>query len=488
MKKKRNQLSKKRKSKRNSKRKKRKNTKRRTRITKRRSRKNMRGGFYKLYVCGHPDEERKEEIIINEDEELYDYMRDETFQIQDLKRWLGEKFNVPPDSIKLYKDHKCSGKVGKKNNPEEYLPLSEDLDGNLYVEMDEQPTGMDEQPTAIHGAVDETNLGSVSLSDKSTGSFIASVDGGSLSDQAFTDREIELLRGQLDPIRFEYLNLVIPSYLRVGYTIPTALLGLYNSGRVLEEELEKMYKFLININSDIDFNETDKNGEAPIDFAISFVDNINIINYLIDEIGIDVNKPNGDGNAPLSTAITWEKIEIVDILIRAGADVNKPNGNGDTPLSNASVFGNLRMVDILIRAGADVNKPNRAGRTPLKIALDRGNSNIVESLKQAGASLGKRNITFKIDWKKYRHGNILVRGLLVIEDVPLREEMTIKGLKDIIKVRAESKGVNLDDEGDVKRLIYAGKILKDHELVEEVFDFDDDDDDDGIYVKLDNKD
>jgi len=484
MKKKRNQLSKKR-----NKRNKTKNTKRRTRITKRRSRKNMRGGVYKLYVCGHPDEERKEEIIINEDEELYDYMREETFQIQDLKRWLGEKFNVPHDSIKLYEDHKCSGKVREKNNPEEYLPLSEYLDGNLYVGMDEQPGGMDEQPTAIHGAVDETNLGSVPLSDKSTGSFIASVDGGSPSDQAFTDREIELLRGQLDPIRFEYLNLLIPGYLRVGYTIPTALLGLYNAGGVTVEELEEMYKFLININSDIDFNEIDKNGHTPIDFAIKFLDNINIINYLFDEMGIDVNKPNGYGNTPLSAAITWGKFEIVDILISAGVDVNKPNGNGDTPLSNASTFGNIRMVDILIRAGADVNKPDRAGRTPLKIALNRGNSKIVEYLKQAGASLGKRNITFKIDWKKYHHGDILRRGLLVIEDVPLSEEMTIKGLKDIIKERAEPKGVNLYDEGDVKRLrlIYAGTILEDTKLVEEVFDFDDDDDD-GIYVKLDNKD
>jgi hypothetical protein len=68
--------------------------------------------------------------------------------------------------------------------------------------------------------------------------------------------------------------------------------------------------------------------------------------------------------------------------------------------------------------------------------------------------------------------------------INLTEGMTIRDLKnELIKINNLSQ-----DDSKKDRLIYAGKILKDHELVEEVFDFDDDDDDDGIYVKLDNKD
>jgi hypothetical protein len=61
--------------------------------------------------------------------------------------------------------------------------------------------------------------------------------------------------------------------------------------------------------------------------------------------------------------------------------------------------------------------------------------------------------------------------------------MTIRDLKNEL---ITSNNLSQDDSKK-DRLIYAGKILKDTQLVEEVFDFDDDDDD-GIYVKLDNKD
>ena len=67
----------------------------------------------------------------------------------------------------------------------------------------------------------------------------------------------------------------------------------------------------------------------------------------------------------------------------------------------------------------------------------------------------------------------------------LTHGMTIRDLKnELIKRNKLSK-----DDSKKDRLIYAGKLLEDTQLVEEVFDFDDFDDfdDDGIYVKLDDK-
>tara|TARA_B100001094_G_C18110541_1_gene760886 strand:- start:44 stop:1363 length:1320 start_codon:yes stop_codon:yes gene_type:complete len=422
----------------------RKNTNRkytkRKKYKKRKTKKILRGGYYDLYKCGHPE---KEEIVLNQErnegENLYNYLReDEEFTVAKLKEWLREEeLGIPEEAnIDIYKTHRCD-KTPISLMPDEKILYadSEEKSGDLYVyyegmnpreetlEGDETVEG-DETTQVEEGGVG--NLASVPLSDKSTGSFLRTIDGR-LVDDDYINNELKIISGLNDINRFKFLMAIMPGYLKVGYTIPTALLALYNSG-LTERELEVLYKLLIRINSNIDFNDIDQNDYSPLSFAIIEIDNINIIKYLIEVIGVDVNKENRYGNSPLYIACLLNKSE---------------------------------AVDILIDNGADINKRNQTGYNPLKIAFMRDNSYIVQSLKKAGAFL--KELHFIIGIPKYQ-------VTVDLGIIPIWEDMNVVDLIDIIKKEAYKKDLKIPT---VPRLIWAGRELVDSELLKDM-DFDDD--------------
>lgn len=412
---------------------------------KRKTKKILRGGYYDLYKCGHPEKEQNEKIELNrernEGENLYNYLReDEEFTVAQLKEWLREELDIPEEAnINIHKTHRCDKTQVSLLPDEEILYAdSEEKSGDLYVYYEDMEPREEtvERGETVEG--DETtrveevgigNLASVPLSDRSTGSFLKTIDGG-LVDDDYINNELKIISGLNDVDRFKFLMAAMPQYIKVGYTIPTALLALYNSG-LTERELEVLYKLLIRINSDIDFNEIDKNDYSPLSFAIMEIDNINIIKYLIEVIGVDVNKENRDGNTPLYFACLLNKSE---------------------------------AVDILIDNGADINQRNKTGYSPLKIAIMEGNLNIVQSLKKAGAF--SKELHFIIGTGS---------GPLDLGIVPIWEDMNGVDLIDIIKNKAYKQNLEIPT---VPRLFWAGRLV-DTELLKDI-DFDDDDDEEII--------
>jgi ankyrin repeat protein len=62
-----------------------------------------------------------------------------------------------------------------------------------------------------------------------------------------------------------------------------------------------------------------------------------------------------DGSTALMVAISKNRKEMVEALIRAGADVNARDDTGMTPLMYAAMRGSLEIVKFLHKSGADIN-------------------------------------------------------------------------------------------------------------------------------------
>jgi ankyrin repeat protein len=101
--------------------------------------------------------------------------------------------------------------------------------------------------------------------------------------------------------------------------------------------------------------------------------------------GVDINKLDGRGYAPLHYAAQNDQKRAMDLLIARGGDVNVKNSGGQTPLFDAIEAGNGDLAELLISKGADVNIKNNNGQTPLDSALSHNHKGIVELLIAKGA-------------------------------------------------------------------------------------------------------
>lgn len=92
-----------------------------------------------------------------------------------------------------------------------------------------------------------------------------------------------------------------------------------------------------------------------------------------------------------ATPLTWASMkgirpEIAEWMINNGASLNKLDGEGNTPLTTAAAYGNVAVTKLLLRYGADPNKTDNRKNHPLVIASGRnGKLEIVKALIDKGA-------------------------------------------------------------------------------------------------------
>jgi hypothetical protein len=112
----------------------------------------------------------------------------------------------------------------------------------------------------------------------------------------------------------------------------------------------------------------------------------------------DVNRLSPSCGTPLQWASFYNRIDIVEVLLKAGADPNREGtGMNSTgfPLNSACRGGNYEIVRLLVEDGAAINVKDCEGRrgTPLLDALDpvpakwEERGRIVEYLLKRGANV-----------------------------------------------------------------------------------------------------
>lgn len=136
-----------------------------------------------------------------------------------------------------------------------------------------------------------------------------------------------------------------------------------------------------------------------------------------------------NGVTPLSYAISGNKRDIVELILREGADVNALDYSGQSPLMVASSAGNISLVNLLLaQKMLDINLMNpRFGRNALWSAVNAQSQNknrIVELLLNEGANINQgdcdgNTVLFDVvgDYIRAKAGNELDSNVQDIEKI-----------------------------------------------------------------------
>lgn len=184
------------------------------------------------------------------------------------------------------------------------------------------------------------------------------------------------------------------------------------------------------IEAKIPVDDTDKNGESALFYAIRAKAPANVVSWLL-KSGADPNRFNNKGKTPLAYAL--DKPEIFALLtdnganinardkdgnvllvncmndpnfyklIEAGADINARDENGNSILMNElkKTEYSPAALRTLLQNGADVNIQNHRGETALMLAAVKyktsvgGNTDLLRQLLKAGAKINAVDLTGK---------------------------------------------------------------------------------------------
>ena len=111
---------------------------------------------------------------------------------------------------------------------------------------------------------------------------------------------------------------------------------------------------------------------------------LNIIEYFVDEIKIDVNEKDDKGQNCLHVCVLSGSLECVEYLISKGIDLNTKSNDNETALLIASFGGFKEIFEYLIDNGADINEIDSEGRTVIHWSAAVGNSELVSYLISKG--------------------------------------------------------------------------------------------------------
>jgi ankyrin repeat protein len=171
-----------------------------------------------------------------------------------------------------------------------------------------------------------------------------------------------------------------------------------------------------------DVNKADSGGYSPLSVAANAT-----IATMIIERGVDVNAVNQSGQSALMLATMFNRVGVVEALVRAGADVSKADLSGNAPLI---VAANATIAKTLIEQGAEVEAVNNRGETALWRAIHCQHLDVVEALVLAGADVDKADengdapLAYAVCRSKWPVVAILARSNLLDVDEEIWDDKT----------------------------------------------------------------
>ena len=111
--------------------------------------------------------------------------------------------------------------------------------------------------------------------------------------------------------------------------------------------------------------------------------------------GIDINVQNEDGDTPLILACSYGNLNNIKLLLSHGANVNHKNNDGDTAISQVGSLGILEnapeIIRLLVKRGANINARNNFGDTALHTSILSAKPIIAKALLKNGANPNLKN-------------------------------------------------------------------------------------------------
>jgi len=149
----------------------------------------------------------------------------------------------------------------------------------------------------------------------------------------------------------------------------------------------KLLELLKNKGSDI--TAIDKGGDNALHLACFYTNNVETVNWLIDEVNIDIETRGFNQLTPFLCAAYKGQLEILKLLRNKGADITAIDKYGNNALHLACKFSNsVETVNWLIdKANMDIETRGFNQLTPFLCATDKGQLKVLELLKNKGADI-----------------------------------------------------------------------------------------------------
>jgi ankyrin repeat protein len=113
----------------------------------------------------------------------------------------------------------------------------------------------------------------------------------------------------------------------------------------------------------------------------------NIVQYLLAQKGIDVDRACTGDDSPLVAASASGHTEVAKLLIKAGANVEHRGHGGRTALLAAGINGHAKTVKYLIGMGANLTHFDDEGHTVMDLAVTHNLEEVVCVLEPHGVPL-----------------------------------------------------------------------------------------------------
>jgi hypothetical protein len=127
---------------------------------------------------------------------------------------------------------------------------------------------------------------------------------------------------------------------------------------------------------------------------------LEVVRFLVREMGADVSQGIPNGLTPLMGAARWsDKLAVMQCLVELGADINQATSHGMTPLMVAASRGHRAGVRCLVKLGAEVGAVDRSGSTALHPSARNGHySTLQYLLEEAGTNMNDVNNEGQTVW------------------------------------------------------------------------------------------
>ena len=159
------------------------------------------------------------------------------------------------------------------------------------------------------------------------------------------------------------------------------------------------------IKNNEDANKTGASGTTPLYFAVNYIGDIDIIDYLLEQ-GALPNTPVKGGFTPIYAATEKCRLDIIKKLVAKDGNIEQAIDCGDAPMSMAAYRGNLDIIKYYKDLGASINIKNKNGDMPIHEAHIGAKIEIVDYLLEQGVDINAKNLQgktplhFLLEWKE----------------------------------------------------------------------------------------
>jgi len=134
------------------------------------------------------------------------------------------------------------------------------------------------------------------------------------------------------------------------------------------------------IKSGADLSATNESGESVLACALRDRCELETLMLLI-ESGADIYAIDDEGVSILDMAITYDNINILNYLLEQGYDINKTSRkSGFTALMSAACYGRVKIAKILLEKGADQTVKDTKGFRAVDFARKMNKKSVLSIL------------------------------------------------------------------------------------------------------------